>query len=119
MRHAVTTKVEGLVRALRAMSDEIEPQVRFVSKAARDEWSALQAAWPSDEDLREGTTVLTEGELEAIEVKVRRFRQIVQSLGPTVALGSTGPRRAARRARRAHFGWRVPDGDAGRVKTPA
>ena len=101
MRHTVTAKVERLVRGLRAISHEIEPQVQLVSQAARDEWRALQAAWPSDEELRQGTVALTEDELEAIEVKVRRFRQILQSLGSTVALRTTGPRRAAVRARRA------------------
>jgi hypothetical protein len=100
VRHTVTANVERLVRALRAISHEIEPQLQLVSEAARDEWRVLQGTWPSDEELREGTSALTEGELEAIEVKVRRFRQIVQSSGATVALRTTGPRRAPVRARR-------------------
>ena len=87
--------MERLVGVLRAIGREIEPQLQLVSQAARDEWRALQAAWPSDEELREGAVTLTADELEAIEVKVRRFRQIVQSLGSTVALGTTEPSRAA------------------------
>jgi hypothetical protein len=80
VRYTVSANIEGLVHALRALSHEIEPQIQLVSQAARDEWRALQAVWPSDEELREGTTALTEGELQAIEVKVRRFREIVKSL---------------------------------------
>jgi hypothetical protein len=34
-RHTVTAKVKGLVRALRAISHELEPQVQLVSQAAR------------------------------------------------------------------------------------
>jgi hypothetical protein len=100
VRHTVTAKVERLVRSLRAISHEIEPQLQLVSEAARDEWRVLQGTWPSDEELREGTSALTEGELEAIEVKVRRFRKIVQSSGATDALGTTEPRRPPVRARR-------------------
>ena len=91
MRHAVTPKVERVVRDLRAISREIEPQMHLVSQAARDEWTAVQAAWPSDEDLRQGTTALTEDELEDLEIKVRRFRGIVQSLSVGVTLVQTAP----------------------------
>jgi hypothetical protein len=101
VRHTVTAEVEQLVRALRAISYEIEPQVQLVSEAARDEWRSLQAAWPSDQELREGTIALTEDQLEVMEVKALRFRQIVQRLGSTLALHTTGPRRGAVRARRA------------------
>lgn len=122
MRHTVTAKMERLVRALRAISHEIEPQVQLVSQAARDEWNALQAVWPSDDELRQGTTALTEGELEAIEVKVRRFQEIVQSLGSTVALRTTQPRRPAVRARRVPSPRSAQGGDAVSglgLKTPA
>jgi hypothetical protein len=111
VRHTATAKMKGLVRTLRAISLEIEPQVQLVSQAARDEWSAPQAVWPSDEELREGTTALAEGELEAIEVKVRRFREIVQGLGSTVALRTTGLRRAAVRARRVPSSRSAQGGD--------
>jgi hypothetical protein len=122
MRHTATAKMKGLVRTLRAISQEIEPQVQLISQAARDEWSAVQAVWPSDEELREGTTALTEGELDAIEVKVRRFRGIVQSLGSTPALRTGEPRRAAVSVRRVPSSWSARGGDVLSLvdlKTPA
>jgi hypothetical protein len=85
VRHRVTARVERLVRSLRAMGEEIEPALRFVSQAARDEWRSQQSAWPSDRELREGTTALTETQLEEFSAKVRRFRDIVGGLAPKVA----------------------------------
>ena len=82
MRHRVTARLEQLVRALRRISEEIEPELHLVSQEARDEWRALQFTWLSDEQLREGTTGFTEDQLEAISAKVHRFRNIVQSLAP-------------------------------------
>jgi hypothetical protein len=124
MRHRVTARLEQLVRALRWISEEIEPELHLVSQEARDEWRALQCTWLSDE-LREGTTGFTEDQLGAISAKVHRFRNIVQSLAPKVstfrpirssdngaptvnelfasdtssAPAHFGPRRAARRSR--------------------
>lgn len=76
----MTNKMECLVLALRRLSSEIEPGLHLVSQAARDEWESVQGSWPSDGLLRDGTTGLTEGQLEAIEAKVRRFRDIVHGL---------------------------------------
>jgi hypothetical protein len=92
VKHAVTPKVERLVHDLRAISQEIEPQIHLVSQAARDEWTALQASWPSEEDLREGTTALPESEFRYIEIKVRRFQRIVQNLGTALPLTQRAPR---------------------------
>jgi plasmid maintenance system antidote protein VapI len=99
VRHVVTARVERLVCALRAISQEIAPHIHLVSQAARDEWTAVQAAWPSDEDLRKGTTALTEGELEDVAIKVRRFRGIVQGMGAAMALIQSAPRRMSTAAR--------------------
>ena len=124
-RHRLTTAIVRLVRELRSISEEIEPELHLVSQAARDEWTSLQSTWPSDSDLREGATALTEDQLEAISAKVRRFRNIVHSLAPKVStleqvhssddvaptfrdlpttatssLAHLGPRCAARRGRR-------------------
>jgi hypothetical protein len=85
MRNRVTARIERLVRALRMMSDEIEPELHLVSQAARDEWRSLQCTWPSDSELREGAIGLTEDQVEAISAKVRRFRTIVHSLAPTLS----------------------------------
>jgi hypothetical protein len=74
-----TTK-ERLFLALRTLSAEIEPKLYLVSHEAKDEWRAVKGKWSSDGELREGAAVLTEGDLQAIETKVRRFRDIVCSL---------------------------------------
>ena len=125
-RHRSTTALVRLVRELRSISKEIEPELHLVSQAARDEWKSRQYTWPSDSELREGATAFTEDQLEAISAKVRRFRNIVHSLAPkaspiervhsiddeaptfrdlpttaTSSLAHFGPRRAARRGRRA------------------
>ena len=76
----MTTRIERLVLALQAMSDEIEPKLHLVSHEARDEWRAVQGHWLSDGQVRRGAIGLTEGQLEALEAKVRRFRDIVESL---------------------------------------
>jgi hypothetical protein len=82
---SVTTKTERLVLALRRMSEEIEPKLHLVSHEALDEWRSVQGKWPSDGQLRDGAIGLTEGQLEAIEAKVRRFRDIVRALASTLS----------------------------------
>lgn len=76
----MTTRTERLVLALQGMSDEIEPKLHLVSHEARDEWRSVQGKWVSDGQLRGSAAGLTEGQLEAIEAKVRRFRDIVRGL---------------------------------------
>jgi hypothetical protein len=80
MRIGVTARMERLVLALREMSQEIEPELHVVSQLARDEWRSLQGTWPSESQLREGTTRFTEEELETIAAKAQRFRDIVHGL---------------------------------------
>ncbi len=77
MTNNVTARIERLVLALREMSQEIEPELHVVSGVTRHEWRALQGTWPSDGQLRAGTSGLTEEQLEAIVAKTRRFRDIV------------------------------------------
>jgi hypothetical protein len=72
--------MERLVLTLREMSQEIEPQLHVISQMARDEWRSLQGTWPSDRQLREGATGLTEERLETIVAKARRFKEIVHAL---------------------------------------
>jgi hypothetical protein len=97
VRHAVTTKVEQILRTVIELGHEIEPHLHLVSQAALDEWSALQNSLPAPEQLQAGAIALTEPELEVVEAKVRRFRDIVRALGrlsPTRA--SPGAARQAR-----------------------
>ena len=80
MTNGVAARMERLVLTLRKMSQEIEPELHVVSQMARDEWRSLQGTWPSESQLREGTTGFTEEQLEAIAVKARRFKDIVHGL---------------------------------------
>jgi hypothetical protein len=81
----MTTRTERLVLALQGMSDEIEPKLHLVSHEARDEWRSVRGKWLSDGQLHAGAIGLTEGQLEVIEAKVRRFRDIVQGLPAQVS----------------------------------
>ena len=84
MTNGVMARVERLVLPLREMSQEIEPDLHVVTHVTRHEWRALQATWPSDSQLREGTTELTEEQLEAIVAKTRRFKDIVHGLASSL-----------------------------------
>jgi len=81
----VTARMERLVLTLREMSQEIEPELHVVSQMARDEWRSLQSTWPSESQLRAGTTGLTEEQLTAIAAKARRFKDIVHGLASSTA----------------------------------
>jgi hypothetical protein len=76
----MTTRTEGLVLTLQRMSDEIEPKLHLVSHEARAEWRSVQVNWLADGQLHAGANGLTESQLEALEAKVRRFRDIVRGL---------------------------------------
>jgi hypothetical protein len=80
MTNGVTATMERLVSTLREVSEEIEPELHAVSQMARDEWRSLQGTWLSEGQLREGTTGVTEEQLEAIAAKARRFKDIVHDL---------------------------------------
>jgi hypothetical protein len=80
-----TTRTERLVLALQGMSDEIEPKLHLVSHEALDEWRSVQGKWLSDGQRRGDAIGLTEGQLEALEAKVRRFRDIVRGLPAQVS----------------------------------
>jgi hypothetical protein len=75
--------LEDLGRTLASIGEEIEPALYLVSQAARDEWRTLQHRWRPD-GAGEDVVSLTEEEIQALEVKVRRFRDIVRSLVPKV-----------------------------------
>jgi hypothetical protein len=98
VRHAVTAKVEQIVRTVIELGHEIEPHLHLVSQAARDEWTALQNSLPAPEQLQAGAIALTETELEIVEAKVRRFRDIVRALGRLPPAAPTAVRTANRRA---------------------
>jgi hypothetical protein len=75
--------VEELRRKLAGIGEEIEPALYVVSQAARDEWRTLQHRWQPDGGGQEAAS-LTEEDIQALEAKIRRFRDIVRSLVPKV-----------------------------------
>lgn len=80
MSNSVSVRMERLMLTLREMSQEIEPELHAISQMARDEWRSLQSTLPSDGQLRDGATGLTEERLETIVAKARRFKEIVHAL---------------------------------------
>jgi hypothetical protein len=77
MHHKVTERTRALVRALRKLAAEVEPRVEGASEAARAEWMAAQAAWPTDFELARGVVEVSDDDLEVMHARVRRFGQIL------------------------------------------
>jgi hypothetical protein len=92
MTNDVTPRMERLVSMLNEMSRQIEPELHVVSQMARDEWRSLQDTWPSERNLREGTTPLSEEQLEEITTKTRRFKDIVHGLASNRPSDTPPPR---------------------------
>ena len=82
---------EGLARTLARIGEEIEPELYLVSQAARDEWRALQSRWRPDGGGEKVEPSLTDEEIEALESKARRFRDIVRALAPKVTRDRARP----------------------------
>jgi hypothetical protein len=82
---------EGLARTLARIGEEIEPELYLVSQAARDEWRTLQNRWRPDGAGEKGEPGLTDEEIEALEAKARRFRDIVHALAPKATRDQTRP----------------------------
>jgi hypothetical protein len=78
MRHLATPKTFALLGELRRLAAQVQPYLGFATPAACQEWEALQALWPSEEELRVGPTTLSDGDLECMVAKVRRFGEILR-----------------------------------------
>jgi hypothetical protein len=85
MTNMTAARIEQFALILRELSQEIEPKLHLVSPSAREEWKAFQRTWPSDGQLRHGAKGLTEGQLEALMAKARRFTDIVRGMALTHA----------------------------------
>jgi hypothetical protein len=83
MSFGISTCVEELARTVASIGEEIAPDLYLVSQAARDEWRTWQERWQRDGGAKEVAS-MTEEEIQALEAKVRRFRDIVRSLVPKV-----------------------------------
>jgi hypothetical protein len=84
MRNVTAARIEQFALTLRELSQEIEPKLHLVSPSAREEWKAFRRTWPSAGQLRPRDDGLTEGELEALMAKARRFSDIVRGMALTV-----------------------------------
>ena len=73
-----TPRTGAIVLELRRLARELEPNLRYASPDARDEWRRLQATWPSDLELRMGTAGVSDTCLEEMEAKIRRFGQLLR-----------------------------------------
>jgi len=98
MRVGVSSSAEGLARTLARIGEEIEPELYLVSQAARDEWRTLQSRWPPDGARDKVEASLTEEEIEALEAKVRRFRDIVHGLAEAFERRTAGAMSSVQRA---------------------
>ena len=78
MRQRATPKTCDMVGELRRLAVTVQPYLAFASPAACREWEALQACWPSDNDLSQGATVLSDADLEGMLGKVHRFGEILR-----------------------------------------
>jgi hypothetical protein len=78
MPQKATPKTRNMVGELRRLAVRVQPFLEFASPAACHEWEALQARWPSDNDLRVGATTLSDGDLEGMLAKVHRFDEILR-----------------------------------------
>lgn len=78
MRHLATPKTFDLCGELRRLAALLQPYLCLASPAACREWEAFRAAWPSENDLRTGTTTLSDTDLERMLTKVRRFGEILR-----------------------------------------
>jgi hypothetical protein len=87
MMHKATAQTEHLVTELGVLAREIDAgPITLASDAARDEWVVLRGQWPSENDVNAGIVALSDEELAMMVSKVRRFKQILQALGPAINL---------------------------------
>lgn len=87
MMHKATAQTENLVSELGALARQIDAgPISSASDAARDEWVALRGQWPSPHEVRAGAIALSDAELALMVAKVRRFKEILQTLAPVVHL---------------------------------
>jgi len=77
MRHKVTPRTKQTVFDLRRMAASLQPDLALASSAARLEWAALQARWPSPAELAGGTVDFSDDELDQMLGKVCRFAEIL------------------------------------------
>jgi hypothetical protein len=89
MTLGISTSAAELARTLARIGEEIEPELHLVSQAARDEWRTLRSRWGSDSTGEKIEPALKDEDIEALEAKARRFRDIVRGLVPKVTSEQT------------------------------
>jgi hypothetical protein len=91
MTLGISTSAAGLARTLARIGEEVEPELYLVSQAARDEWRSLQSRWRLGGDRERVEPALMDEEIEALEAKARRFRDIVRALAEKATRDQSPP----------------------------
>jgi hypothetical protein len=71
--------VERTLEVLEGLREDARDLLHLASPAAREEWLKVESRFPSPEELREGYIALSQEELDEIQAKVRRFRDILSA----------------------------------------
>jgi hypothetical protein len=74
MRYKLTEGTQNRLRDLLNLIRETRPCLAVASPSVRDEWDRIRGRFPSDDDVRQGYTSLSELELEEMRSKIQRFR---------------------------------------------
>lgn len=85
MKHKITDKIRRSVEHLARLAAAVEERLDRASPEVRSDWKAMRLLWPSEIELRQGLSSLSDDELAIMESKARRFHDILG--GPIVALG--------------------------------
>ena len=77
MRYQVTKSIEPLLKEVVGLVGDIRGWLASVSDAASDEWDTLRSRLPTDGDIRQGFTSLSEQELKDMRSTLWRFQEMV------------------------------------------
>jgi hypothetical protein len=80
MRCKVTARTTRILSELDRLSECVVRALHLASTAAREEWAIFRLRWPSEIERRQGTIALSDGELEMMELRLRRFLEILGAL---------------------------------------
>ena len=74
MRYKLTDGTQNRLRDLLNLIRDTRPCLAAATPSVRDEWDRIRGRFPSDDDVRQGYTSLSELELEEMRFKIQRFR---------------------------------------------
>ena len=74
MRYKLTEGTENRFNDLLRLIRETRPLLGAATPAIRAEWDTIRGRFPSDDDVRQGYTSLSELEIEELRARIARFR---------------------------------------------